>query len=89
MYGYDYQNINIECATAILHECFSRADQPVMAKSHSIRSLQNLSPLNDDGSHVYTLCPPSIIMSPMDPHYVPLNDDGSRGSLQSVPPQLL
>ena len=61
----------------------------LIANIHSVPYPHTLSTLNDDGSYGSTICPPSIIMSPMDPHYVPLNDDGSRGSLQSVPPQLL
>ena len=37
---------------------------------------------------IHTLSP-SMMISPMSPHSVPLIDDGSHGSLQTVPPQLL
>ena len=60
----------------------------VITNSHSIWSPHTMSPLNDDVSHVYTLCYPSMLIYPMDPHYVPLIDDRYHGS-KLCPPSMI
>ena len=55
--------------------------QSPIANRHFIRSPHTLSPLNDDVSHGYTLCTPSMMMA--------INDYCYHGPLQSTPPQWL
>ena len=49
----------------------------LISDSHSVRYPHTLSPLNDGGSHGSTLYPPSMMMSNMAIHFIPLNYDGS------------
>ena len=58
----------------------------LIGNSHSAWSPHTMYPLNDDVSHVYTLCLPSIIMALMDTHSSPLNYYGSHG-YTLFPPQ--
>ena len=58
-----------------------------MDNSHSVLSPHNLPPLNNYCSHITTLCPPSMMMSPMTPRYFPNNYYGSHGFLQYFPPR--
>ena len=57
----------------------------IIANIHSIIFLHTLSPLKDDGSHGSTLCPPSMIMDPMAPHYATLDDYGYHVSALFTP----
>ena len=57
----------------------------IIATIHSIRTPHTMSPPNDDVTRGSILCTYSMMMSPMDPHYTPLNDNVSHGSKLCLP----